>query len=119
MPHIVIDRQIDLFDFSQKFTPIFQKSPLIKIQTIFVEKNGFTALLPTIVIDVDHREFFITISTTKNKTTIRLYPLTDPEKTDSVKKSLALIYEQIKNHYPDISITKSNLWDFISKGVTD
>ena len=27
--------------------------------------------------------------TNKDKTTIRLYPLTDPEKTDAVKQSLA------------------------------
>ncbi|NND87164.1 MAG: hypothetical protein HKM23_07580 [Nitrosopumilus sp.] len=115
MPHIVIGKTLDLFDFSKKFIPIFQKSPLIKIQTIFVEKNGFTALLPTIVIDESHKEFFIELSTTKEKTTIRLHPLTDPEKTDSVKLSLAKLYSHIKSVYPDISITKTNLSDYVER----
>ena len=36
MPHIVFENKVDLTDFSQKFSPIFQRdSTLIKIQTIF------------------------------------------------------------------------------------
>jgi len=54
-------------------------------------KKGHSALLPTIVIDKSHQEFLIEISTTELKTTIRLYPGTDPEKTDGVKTSIALM----------------------------
>ena len=115
MPHIVVDRPLDLVDYGKHFSPIFQKDPLIKIQSIYVEKNGFTALLPTIVIDEMHQEFFIEISTTKNKTTIRLYPLTDPQKTDNVKLSLAKLYFHIKSIYADIKITKTNLSDYVEK----
>jgi len=113
MPHIVIDRQIDLFDFSKLFTPIFQKSPLIKITSIYVEKSGNIALLPAVVIDDKHREFFIQIMSSHKKTTIRLLPQTDPEKTDTVKLSLAKVYVQMKTHYSDISISKSNLFDYV------
>ena len=113
MPHIVIDRRIDLFDFSKLFTPIFQKSPLIKISTIYVEKSCNIAILPTIVIDDKHQEYFIQIMANDKKTTIRLLPLTDPEKTDAVKLSLAKVYAQMKTHYPDISISKSNLLDYV------
>ena len=95
MPHIVFDKKIDLEDFSKKFLPILQKETiLIKIDTIFVDKQQFTALLPTIVISDLHQEFFIEISTRKMKTTIRLYPGTDPEKTDGVKMSMALLAKQ-------------------------
>ena len=114
MPHIVFENKIDLDDFSQKFLPIFQRnSTLIKIQTIFVDKDNLSALLPTIVIDGNHQEFFIELSTRKNKTTIHLYPNTDPEKTDGVKLSMALLAKQIMTAYPDFKITKTNLSNYL------
>ncbi|AJM92385.1 MULTISPECIES: hypothetical protein [Nitrosopumilus] len=120
MPHIVFDKRIDLNDFSNKFDPIFQKEPtLIKISTIFVDKNGLTALLPTIVISDIHQEFLIEISTRKEKTTIRLYPATDPEKTDGVKTSMALLAKQIISYYSDFKVTKTNLSDYLKLVVVN
>jgi len=113
MPHIVLDKKIDLFEFASFFSPVFQKSPLIKISTIYVEKNGLNALLPTVTIDEKHQEYFIQILTTENKTTIRLLPLTDPSKTDTVKRSLAEIYFLIKQYDSQVNVSKSNLWDYI------
>ena len=118
MPHIVFENKIDLNDFSQKFLPIFNRdSTLIKIQTIFVDKDNFTALLPTVVIDDNHQEFLIELSTRKDKTTIRLYPNTDPEKTDGVKMAMALLAEQIMNVYPNFKITKTNLSNYLGMAV--
>ena len=119
MPHIVFDEKIELLDFSKKFIPIFQKEPhLIKIIDIFVNKEGHTALLPAIVISDIHQQYFIEISTRKSKTTIRLYPGTDPVKTDAVKLSLALLADQIIKNNPNFQITKTNLNDYINMVIT-
>jgi hypothetical protein len=117
LPHIVLDKSLNLFDFSILFKPLFQKSPLIKIQDMYVDTRGTTALLSTVVIDDSHHEFFIQVITNKNKTTIRLYPLTDPTKTDTVKQSLANLCLQIQKHYPDMNVIKSNLWDYLKKDI--
>ena len=117
MPHIVLNKSLNLFDFSILFKPIFQKLPLIKIQDMYIDTRGTNALLNTIVNDDSHHEFFIQIMTNKDKTTIRLYPLTDPEKTDAVKQSLANLCLQIQKHYPDMKVIKSNLWDYIAKDI--
>ena len=117
MPHIVLDRSLNLFDFSILFKPLFQKSPLIKIQDMYIDTRGTTALLSTVVIDDSHHEFFIQVIVNKNKTTIRLYPLTDPVKTDAVKQSLAILCLEIQKHYPDMNVTKSNLWDYLKKDI--
>ena len=117
MPHIVLNRSLNLFDFSILFKPLFQKSPLIKIQDMYIDTRGTNALLNTIVIDDSHHEFFIQLMTNKNKTTIRLYPLTDPEKTDAVKQSLVNVYLEIQKQYPDMKVIKSNLWDYITKDI--
>ena len=51
MPHIVLDKSLNLFDFSILFKPIFQKSPLIKIQDMYIDTRGSNALLSAVVID--------------------------------------------------------------------
>ena len=117
MPHIVVDKQVNLFEFSKSFKSHFQKSHLIRISSIYVENNGLTALLPVVVIDELHQEFFIQISTSLKKTTIRLLPLTDPTKTDSVKRSLSLVYLQMKKFDSSLIVTKSNLWDYIDMEI--
>ena len=117
MPHIVLDQSLNLFDFSILFKPLFQKSPLIKIQDMYIDTRGTNALLSTVVIDDSHHEFFIQLIVNKNKTTIRLYPLTDPVKTDAVKQSLANLCLQIQQYYPNMNVIKSNLWDYLKKDI--
>ncbi len=110
MPHIVFDQKIDLSSFKKKFKPIFQKeSSLIRVSTIFVDKNNLTALLPAVSISQLHQQYLIEISTRKSKTTIRLYPPTDPVKTDEVKESMVLVAKQILNNYKDCKIVKTNI----------
>ena len=83
MPHAVLDQKVDLQRFSDEFQEIMKKEPfLIKIQDIFVDRQKRTALLPTIVIDERNQQFLIEINTREGKSTVRLYPGTDPEKTE-------------------------------------
>lgn len=110
MPHIVFDKKIDLVEFSKKFKPIFiKKEFLIKISTIFVDKDSLSALLPTVIISKLHQEFFIEISTSKLKTTIRLLPISNPKKTNEVKESMMLVARQILDNYNNFKITKTNI----------
>ena len=71
------------------------------------------ALVPVVVIDKLHQQFLIEITTRKNKTTVRLFPGTDPEKTDGVKMSLGLTAKMISEKNPDHKITKTNIKDFL------
>tara|TARA_B110000014_G_C19806595_1_gene418819 strand:- start:211 stop:573 length:363 start_codon:yes stop_codon:yes gene_type:complete len=119
MPHIVLDRQINLFDFAVLFKPVFQKSPLIKIHEMYTDTLGTNALFSTVVIDDTHHDFFIQVMTGKDRTTIRLLPATDPEKTDAVKQSLANLCLEIQKLYPDMKVTKSNLWDFLKVPIVN
>ena len=117
MPHIVLDEKLDLFDFTILFKPIFQKSPLIKIHEMYTNVAGTNSLFSTVVIDTSHHDYFIQVMSSKDRTTIRLFPGTDPEKTDAVKQSLATLCLEIQKHYPDMKVIKSNLWDYINKKV--
>lgn len=117
LPHIVVNKQVNLLEFSKLLSPYFQKSPLIRISNIYVDSNGLSALLSVVVIDELHQEFFIQVSASSKKTTIRLLSLTDPEKTNSVKKSLSLVYLQMKKFDSSLVVTKSNLWGHIEPEI--
>ena len=113
MPHVVFDQKIDLKRLSEKFVNIFKNDDkIIKIENIFVDKEARTALLPAVVIDSKNQNFFIEISTSENKSTIRLHPKTDPEKTPGVKTAMGLLAKQIQNLF-EAKITKTNIQDFI------
>ena len=116
MPHIVFERKIDLMPIFEKFNPIFEKSDhLIRLKDIYLNPSKNNALISTLVIDDFHQEFFIEVLSSDMKTTIRLFPITDPNKTDSVKISMVLIAKLILEEYPDLKITKTNLRDYLTK----
>ena len=114
MPHVVFDKKIDLEVFSKEFQETILKEPfLIKLLDVFLDRKKRVALIPAVVIDDLHQQFFIEISTRQDKTTVRLFPGTDPEKTDGVRMSLGLIAKTIHNINPNHRITKTNIRDFL------
>ena len=115
MPHVVFDKEIDLDCFSKEFNELIETKPfLIKLLDVFLDRKKRIALIPAVVIDKLHQQFLIEITTRKDKTTIRLFPGTDPEKTDGVKMSLGLTAKMISEMNPDHKITKTNIEDFLS-----
>ena len=114
MPHAVLDKKVDLQRLSDEFQEIMEKKPfLIKIQDVFVDRQKRTALLPTIVIDEKNQQFLIEINTREGKSTIRLYPGTDPEKTEGVKTALGLVVRKLQDIFIDTKITKTNIEEYI------
>jgi len=114
MSHVVFDKEIDLESFSLEFKEtILKKSFLIKLLDVFLDSKKRTALIPVVVIDKLHQQFFIEISTRKDKTTVRLFPGTDPEKTDGVKTSLGLTAKIIWKMNPNLKITRTNIDRFL------
>ena len=114
MPHVVFDEKVDLESFSEGFEEIILKKPfLIKLSDVFLDGKKRTALITTVVIDSLHQQFFIEISSRKDKTTIRLFTGTDPEKTDGVKKSLGMVATIIQEINPNLKITKTNIREFL------
>ena len=114
MPHVVFDKKIDLESFSREFVETIIKKPfLIKLLDVYTDREKRTALIPAVVIDNMHQQFLIEISTRKDKTTIRLFPGTDPEKTNGVKMSLGLTARIIQEMNPGFKITRTNIAEFL------
>jgi hypothetical protein len=114
MPHIVFDRKIDLAVFAEKFASFMAKEPsIIKLNDLFLSQNKKSALVPAISIDEKNQQFLIEIFAKEEKTTIRLYPGTDPEKTAGVKRSMGYLAKMMQKQFPEIKISKTNISEFI------
>ena len=117
MPHVVISGKHDFIDiytaFEKKMNKI-ESSTIIKYEDSFINKDKNLILIKTIIIENQQSQsFYIAVMKKEQQITIRLDPLTDPKKTITVKKSLALIAKELLNKNKDLKVTKTNLSEFI------
>ena len=121
MPHIVLSGSISLsqvFEHMDKILFRDQKSNIIvRIEKYFINQPGNMILAKADAVDQKPQSFYILVTNKEDKTTIRLDPITDPEKTDGVKIALALMAKGIqeieKAH--NLYVSKTNIQEFIDK----
>ena len=120
MPHVVFDKIVDLEEFSRQFQLIINKqSGIIKLEDVFVDKDKSKALVTAIVIDDLHQDFMIELDAKENTSTLRLFPMTDPQKTDGVKTALGLVAQFVLFMSPNTRILRTNIEQFIPKRIID
>ncbi|TRZ78786.1 MAG: hypothetical protein D4R90_05570 [Nitrosopumilales archaeon] len=118
MPHVVFDKKIDLEEFSKQFQPVMKRdSGIIKLIDVFVNKNNDRALITALTIDDLHQEFIIELDAKVGSSTLRLFPMTDPKKTASVKTALGLVASFVLYLFPDARIIRTNIQEFIAKKI--
>lgn len=118
MPHIVLEKAKSVKECAHVIEPMMYRveKGILKITDIYLNKNENSALLESIAIeDGKNQTFFIQLSSKGDAITVRLLPMTDPEKTNGVKKLMGIIAHKIKQSNPDITYGKTNLQDFIIK----
>ncbi len=90
---------------------------IIKFEDSFLNQSKDLILIKTIVIENNNNQkYYIQLMKKENQITVRLDPITDPfNKTFGVKTSLAKVAKMIFSIHKDfdLSITKTNLEDFI------
>lgn len=116
MPHIVLDNIDSTKDAYEALTPFSQKidGGILKVTDKYINGAENSVLIESLAIENgENQNFFIQLSQKKTSLTVRLLPLTDPRKTDGVKKIMATIAKQIKDTNSGISYGKNNLEDFL------
>jgi hypothetical protein len=121
VPHIVLSGSISLshvFEHMYKLLFKDQKSNIIvRIEKYFINQPGDMVLAKADAVDQKPQSFYIMVTNKEDRTTIRLDPITDPEKTDGVKIALALMAKRIqeieKAH--NLYVSKTNIQEFIDK----
>ncbi|HEX6282560.1 MAG TPA: hypothetical protein VFZ67_10065 [Nitrososphaera sp.] len=121
MPHIVLSGSILLSNaFEHMYKILFKDQKfniIVRIENYFINQPGDIILAKAVAVDQKPQSFYIMVTNRKDKTTIRLDPTTDPEKTDGVKIALALMAKRIqeieKAH--NLYVSKTNIQEFIDK----
>lgn len=116
MPHIVLENINDTNEAYDALKPFAQKieGGILKVLDKYLNGAEQTALVESLVIENGvNQNFFIQLSQKKSSLTVRLLPLTDPEKTKGVKTIMAMVAKQIKDTNESITYGKNNLEDFL------
>jgi hypothetical protein len=115
VPHVVLEGRITIEDCQKHFQPSVEREGelLVKFDRFYLERGGRSALIETLVVDHGHtQKFFIHLSPKGEGITVRLEPLTDPEKSAGVKRALALAAHGIRKAAGG-SYGKTNIGEFL------
>ena len=123
MPHIVLSGSISLSNvFEHMYKILFKDQKksniIVRIEKYFINQPGDIILAKAVAVDDQKpQSFYIMVMYREDKTTIRLDPITDPEKTDGVKIALALMAKRIQEmeEAHNLYVSKTNIQEFIDK----
>jgi 6-pyruvoyl-tetrahydropterin synthase len=122
MPHIIIEgKEINFESMYINFTKMVERKDnyIIKFEDAFLNQSKDLILIKTTIIENNiNQKYYIQLMKKENQITVRLDPITDPsDKSNSVKKSIANVAKIIFSNHKDsdLSITKTNLQDFLIK----
>lgn len=116
MPHIVLENINDTKKAYEAVTPFAEKTEggILKVMDKYINAKEQSVLVESLAIENGvNQNFFVQLSPKKSSLTVRLLPLTDPEKTKGVKNIMALLAKQIKDTDQNITYGKNNLEDFL------
>src|SRR5450631_1813404 len=116
MPHVVIEEALDLAlaCLGIKIAAARNGSEILKVVEVYSSRSGHTALLDSVVVEEGRSQsFFVQLAQKDRQITVRLLPATDPDKTDGVKRLLALIASQLRESTAGSRFGKTNLQEFL------
>lgn len=94
MPHVVLEGDITIDEAERRFEPFVHRDGtlIVKAERFYRERESRAALIEMVVVETGHtQKFFIQLSHRDGGLTVRLEPLTDPEKTPGVRRALAQV----------------------------
>jgi hypothetical protein len=122
VPHIIIEgKKINFESIYINFNKMVERKGnyIIKFEDALTNQSKDSILIKTTVIENNiNQKYCIQLMKKENQITVRLDPITDPlDKNNIVKKSIAHVARIIFSNHKDsdLSITKTNLQDFLIK----
>ena len=100
----------------QELEPVFIKEngTIIRTTNSFISRDETIILVETLVIEQGSKiQFFAIISQRDDGIVVRIFPGTEIEKTNGVKRSLAELGKQILSKFEGTKISKTNLSEFL------
>ena len=116
MPHVIVEGPASLERLYQPFRPdtIRDDDAIIKLQEIYLNVSKQAALIDCVVVEDGLPQKFYALLTQKSSgITVRLDPMTDPQKTAGVKRLVAMLGHRLKSQDPACRYGKHNLTGFL------
>ena len=99
MPHVVIDGAIDLRAFAQSFAPlhITETGDVLKTECVYIERSGRALVIEALAIEARRtQKFYVRVAAQdRGSVSVRIDPLTKPERSEGVKRIVACIGSSI------------------------
>jgi hypothetical protein len=113
LPHVVLDGAVDLERYAREFRPLLVRRgrDTLRVDGVYVEREGRALLLESIVVEAGRKlPFYILVSGhDRGGATVRIDPLTHPERTDGVRELVARVGADLLAESPGATLRVTNL----------
>ncbi|MBT5875126.1 MAG: hypothetical protein HOH43_17035 [Candidatus Latescibacteria bacterium] len=112
MPHVIIAGPCRVASYYDSFEPLSKTdgNSIQKTRSCFINSDRDEVLMDCIVVEGGRpQNFFVSLLQREDGILVRLLPLTDPEKTDGIRRLLVAISSQIIDSHPDNVLSHTNL----------
>ena len=116
MPHIIIEGPASVESFYRDFTPvnIREQNTILKIEEAYLSTDRMNVLLDCVVVeDRNLITFYLHVAQKEGKITVHIDSMTDPEKTDGVKRLIAFVGHKLKAQNPACRYGQTNLAEYL------
>ena len=113
MPHVVIAGDCDLAAFARAWTPLVVRrgSDVLRADELYLERGGRGILIEALCIEAGRKQpFYVKLSAhDRGSTTVRLDPMTHPERSAGVRALVAEIAARLLASTPGARVEATNL----------
>jgi len=117
MPHIQIIGSARLEQLAERFEALHIRygEAVLKTTAFYLNPRDRMALVQALVAEPRiNRKFYVLLVEKHDGLMVRLDPLTDPEKTDGVKRLLAAVADWIRRLSPESTYGATNLQEYLA-----
>lgn len=113
MPHAVIAGECDLAAFARAWTPLVVRrgGDVLRADQAYLEQGGRALLLEALCVEAGRKQpFYVKLSThDRGTTTVRIDPMTHPERSEGVRALVAEIAARLLAVTPGARVETTNL----------
>ena len=115
MPHVVLNGNIGVENVFTALKPLFFRNgtDILRTSESYLEREKNAILVDSLSIQRDKKiGFLLMISGREDGIVIRLYPKSEVEKTEGVKRLIAEIAKQLLQTFPELRRGETNLSEY-------
>jgi len=111
VPHAVIVGAVDVERVHRELVPFSERRGgcILRVTDSYLARAGNRTLLDAVVVEGTTRHFLVEVAGRSDGVTLRLFPLTDPDKTDGVRALMTVLAVRIRALVPGARITHTDL----------